>query len=159
MQQPTMEKRVASLESEVEALKRLIDERIDSLEQGQDSASAIDRALLDRIDRISSDLRTFKRDTQRGFENQAVQLREIQWDLKQTKETVTALIDTTDNHTNTLQTLIDAARDHKQGIESLAGQVNELAGNVGELAGRVGELAMGQQHMLELLRGNARRDD
>lgn len=113
MPEQSLEERVANLEAEVTALKLA--------KQAQEDR---DIALLARIDNFIDDLRRVERTQLRAFDAQAVQLN----GLDRRMDTV---------ETN-VATLIDAAKDHKQAIESLAA---------------------GQQQILEILIGKPPRND
>ena len=72
-QSTSNEERISHLERELEELKRQVAEHLtnlEHLERRQDFAADLDRALLDRVDRLSADLHAIRRDMQRGFEVQ-----------------------------------------------------------------------------------------
>lgn len=135
MQQPTMEERMVSLEGEVEALKQLFAERITALTQRQDAAENIDRALLKRIDAIGSDLRSFQRETRRGFDELSAGQRALQVNQQALQNEVHM------NQQDTIESfkqISDILHDHKEAIDILVA---------------------GQQQVIELLRGQPRRND
>ncbi|MEO7019312.1 MAG: hypothetical protein ABI234_04095 [Ktedonobacteraceae bacterium] len=68
MTQQTTEQRLASLESEVTALKKQLAEQIARVEQRQDALSEVDRALLIRIDSVIGAQTRLERDQKHGFD-------------------------------------------------------------------------------------------
>ena len=120
MQQQTDKERIAALEQQMER----VTEKLAAIEQRQAASENIDAALLVRIDAVGSALRSFERETRSSFVEQSTDIRYI-------KVTQTQILET--------------LADHKQGIESIAGQVHELAA--------------GQQQVLEILLGQPRRND
>lgn len=125
--QPTAEERISLLEAKVAEL-----ERQRTVQEDRDIA------LLARIDDFIDTMRRIERVQMRAFDSNAVQLNGLAKRMDAIESHVGEIVQVVNNHSETLTTLVDAARDHKHAIESLAA---------------------GQQQILEILIGKPPRND
>ena len=128
MQQPTIEERLSALEDEVAELK-----------QARHNQDTINGALLARIDSFIGDIHRLEREQRHGFDSQAAQIADLKADVTTLQGDVAGLKEDVSGLAQGMRTLTDIARDHRQAIESLAGQMSEFAA--------------GQQQILSLLTG------
>ncbi len=120
MQEQSTEQRLSNLENEVADLKQKLAEQIAILEAKQESASNIDRALLNRVDVFGSELQRFERETRRSFEELRSGQKSLEVGFAKMQQTVDILVDSAKDHKQAIDILVDSAKDHKQAIEELA---------------------------------------
>lgn len=123
----------------------LLEARVSELEHQRAVQEERDIALLARIDNFIDDLRRIERVQMRAFDAQAVQLNGLTRRMDSVEASVGQIVQVVNNHSETLTTLVGAAKDHKAAIEDIAGQVQSLAA--------------GQQQILEILLGKPPRND
>lgn len=109
----------------------LLESRVEELERQRLVQEDRDLALLARIDNFIDDLRRIERVQMRSFET-------IMAHQKEQDNRLASLETKVDGLESTVATLVDAAKDHKQAIESLA---------------------QGQQQILAILTGGRGRND
>jgi len=125
-QQPTTEERLA-----------LLEQKVADLELQRAIQETRDMALLARVDTFIDDLHRVERVQIRGFE----ELKAGQKNLEAGQR----------NLEQALGVVVGTLKDHKEGIEIVAGRVDTVASQVSELVGHMTELAASQQQILTLL--------